>query len=69
MKGGYTNLSLFVLVGKPIPVPKLDQGQTEPTQEQLLDTQALYIEELQNIYDTYKDVYAKDRKQDLRIVG
>ena len=56
-------------VGKPIPVPKLEPGQTEPTEEQLLSTQALYIEELMNIYNKYKDIYAKDRKQDLQIVA
>ncbi|KAG2204414.1 hypothetical protein INT47_005205 [Mucor saturninus] len=53
-------------LGKPIPVPTLEEG-TEPTQEQLLAVQKLYIEELQSIYDKYKDVYAKDRKQELCI--
>lgn len=53
-------------MGKPIPVPTLEEG-TEPTQEQLLAVQNLYIEELQSIYDKYKDVYAKDRKQELCI--
>lgn len=57
----------FLIVGKPIPVPKLEPGQ-QPTQEQLLEVQAAYIEELTTIYDKYKDVYAKDRKQDLRII-
>lgn len=47
----------------------MEPGQTEPTQEQLLETQALYIQELESIYNKYKDVYAKDRKQDLRIVS
>lgn len=56
-------------MGKPIPVPKLEKGQTEPTEEQLLETQRLYIEELESIYNKYKDVYAKDRKQDLRIIN
>lgn len=61
-----TNLYLS-LVGKPIPVPELEEGQTEPTQEQILHVQKQYIDELQSIYDKYKDVYAKDRKQELRI--
>ncbi|KAG1522010.1 hypothetical protein G6F52_006228 [Rhizopus delemar] len=60
---------IVTVVGKPIPVPKLKAGETEPTEEQLLSTQALYIEELKCIYDKYKDIYAKDRKQDLRIVA
>jgi len=57
----------IVLVGKPIPVPALEEGQTEPTQEQILQVQKLYIDELFTIYNKYKDVYAKDRKQELRI--
>jgi 2-acylglycerol O-acyltransferase 2 len=57
------------VVGKPISVPKLLKGKTEPTEEQLLLTQKLYIEELEAIYNKYKDIYAKDRKQDLRIVN
>ncbi|RCH93851.1 diacylglycerol O-acyltransferase 1 [Rhizopus stolonifer] len=58
---------IATVVGCPIPVPALEEGQTEPTQEQLLQVQKLYIDELQSIYDKYKDVYAKDRKQDLCI--
>lgn len=61
----FNTSSLFV-VGKPIPVPTLEEGQ-EPTQEQLLEVQQLYIDELQSIYDKYKDVYAPDRKRELRI--
>lgn len=57
------------LVGKPISVPKLLTDQTEPTDEQLLSTQKLYIEELEAIYNKYKDIYAKDRKQELRIIS
>lgn len=57
----------IVLVGKPIPVSALEEGQTEPTQEQILQVQKLYIDELFSIYNKYKDVYAKDRKQELRI--
>lgn len=62
-------LLFFFLVGKPIAVPKLKEGQTEATEEQLLETQRLYIEELENIYNKYKDIYAKDRKQELRIIN
>ena len=59
----------MIIVGKPIRVPKLKEGETEPTHEQLVETQKLYIEELEAIYNKYKDVYAKDRKRDLRIVS
>ncbi|KAI8887215.1 diacylglycerol acyltransferase [Backusella circina FSU 941] len=59
---------IATVVGKPIPVPELAEDQTEPTKEQLLEVQRQYIEELQNIYDKYKDVYAKDRKQELRLM-
>ncbi|KAG0765618.1 hypothetical protein G6F29_011796 [Rhizopus arrhizus] len=59
---------IATVVGRPIPVPSLEEGQTEPTQEQLLKVQKQYIEELQRIYNKYKDIYAKDRKQELRIV-
>ncbi|CAO3703588.1 unnamed protein product [Rhizopus stolonifer] len=60
---------IATVVGKPIPVPNLEEGETEPTQEQLLSVQKLYIEELERIYDKYKDVYALDRKQELRIIN
>ncbi|KAG0170942.1 diacylglycerol O-acyltransferase 1 [Apophysomyces sp. BC1034] len=59
---------IVTVVGKPIDVPKLEKDQTEPTQEQLLAVQAEYIQELQDIYNKYKDTYAKDRKRELRIV-
>lgn len=66
-----SNLSVYLvyfgIVGKPIPVPKLEEGQTEPTKEQVLKVQKLYIDELEKIYEKYKDVYAADRKQDLYI--
>ncbi|KAI8335612.1 diacylglycerol acyltransferase type 2B [Blakeslea trispora] len=60
---------VVTVVGKPISVPKLKAGQTEPTEEQLKETQALYIQELESIYNKYKDIYAKDRKQDMQIVS
>jgi 2-acylglycerol O-acyltransferase 2 len=56
-------------VGTPISVPKLEAGQTEPTEEQIKRVQQLYIDELISIYDKYKDIYAKDRKQDIRIIN
>ncbi|KAI8066147.1 diacylglycerol acyltransferase [Thamnidium elegans] len=60
---------VVTVVGKPIPVPKLKEGQTDPTEEQLKETQQLYIQELESIYNKYKDIYAKDRKQELRIIN
>ncbi|KAI8332028.1 diacylglycerol acyltransferase [Chlamydoabsidia padenii] len=60
---------LTIIVGKPIPVPKMDNGQSEPTQEQLQDVQGQYIEALTGIYNKYKDIYAKDRQQDLEIIA
>ncbi|KAI9267316.1 diacylglycerol acyltransferase-domain-containing protein [Sporodiniella umbellata] len=60
---------IATVVGKPIAVPTLEEGETEPTQEQLLSVQKLYIEELERIYNKYKDVYALDRKQELRIIN
>ncbi|KAI7905377.1 diacylglycerol acyltransferase [Cokeromyces recurvatus] len=60
---------VVTVVGKPISVPKLKEGQTEPTEDQLKETQDLYIKELEFIYNKYKDVYAKDRKQELRIIS
>ncbi|KAI7853751.1 diacylglycerol acyltransferase [Circinella umbellata] len=59
---------IVTVVGKPIPVPKLEKDQKEPTQEQLLEVQKQYIAGLEDIFNKYKDVYAKDRKQDLRII-
>lgn len=58
----------IIKVGKPIRVPPLEKGQTEPTHEQLVALQNEYIKGLEEIYHKYKDVYAKDRKQDLRII-
>ncbi|KAI9251064.1 diacylglycerol acyltransferase [Sporodiniella umbellata] len=69
-KMGFTpyRVPIVTITGRPIPVPKLEKGQ-EPTEEQILATQALYIEELQSIYEKYKDVYAKNRKKELCIVN
>ncbi|SAL97629.1 hypothetical protein [Absidia glauca] len=58
---------IVTVVGKPISVPVLESG-AEPTQDQILAVQSEYINELQAIYDKYKDTYAKDRIQELRIV-
>lgn len=53
-----------VVVGKPIRVPHLQN----PTMDDLLAAQKLYIEELQRVFDKYKDEYLPDRVQDLTII-
>ncbi|KAI8975203.1 diacylglycerol acyltransferase type 2A [Mycotypha africana] len=60
---------VVTIVGRPISVPKLKEGQKEPTKEQVLQIQEEYVKELEHIYHAYKDEYAKDRQQELRIVG
>ncbi|KAI7904288.1 diacylglycerol acyltransferase [Cokeromyces recurvatus] len=59
---------IATVVGKPIPVPELKENQKEPTEEQILQVQKQYIKELESIYNKYKDIYAKDRKQELCII-
>jgi 2-acylglycerol O-acyltransferase 2 len=49
------------VVGKPIEVPKIDN----PTVEQVKHYQKLYLDELMNVYDTYKDEYLPNRKKEL----
>ncbi len=51
-------------MGKPIPVEKVDT----PTSEQILDLHAIYLKELQDLYDRYKDEFHKDRKRELSFV-
>ncbi|KAH9247866.1 hypothetical protein BSLG_008809 [Batrachochytrium salamandrivorans] len=52
------------VVGTPIPVPKVEN----PTPEQVQLYHKQYIEGLESIYNTYKDVYAPDRIRDLTFV-
>lgn len=60
---------IVAVVGKPIAPPRLLEGQSEPTDEQLHQLQAQYIESLKAIYDKYKDVYAKDRMKEMTIIA
>ncbi|KAM3582145.1 diacylglycerol O-acyltransferase 1 [Umbelopsis sp. WA50703] len=60
---------IVTVVGKPIAPPRLLEGQSEPTEEQLHQLQAQYIESLQAIYDKYKDIYAKDRTKEMTIIA
>ncbi|RUP49379.1 diacylglycerol acyltransferase-domain-containing protein [Jimgerdemannia flammicorona] len=56
--------AIHTIVGHPIDLVKT----ANPTEEEVLAAQKLYIDELQNIYDKYKNVYAKDRKRDMTII-
>lgn len=51
-------------VGKPIEVKEMSKA----TEEEVLRVQKLYIEELERIWNEWKDVYAKDRISELEIV-
>ncbi|KAI9591280.1 diacylglycerol acyltransferase [Syncephalis fuscata] len=52
------------VIGRPIRVQQCDN----PSMEQVLAVQQQYIKGLQSVYDNHKDVYAKDRIRELRIV-
>ena len=51
-------------MGRPIEVKKMAKA----TEEEVLRVQALYIEELQRIWEDWKDVYATDRVSEFEIV-
>ncbi|KAF9038596.1 diacylglycerol acyltransferase-domain-containing protein [Panaeolus papilionaceus] len=55
---------LFSLVGRPIHVTQSDK----PTLEEVMKIQKLYIEELERIWNTYKDTFAKTRVRELSII-
>ncbi|CAG8473277.1 1957_t:CDS:2 [Ambispora gerdemannii] len=55
---------IVTVVGKPISVKQNDN----PTNEEVLELQNQYINGLFEIWDQYKDVYAKDRVSDLTLV-
>ncbi|KAF0451685.1 diacylglycerol acyltransferase [Gigaspora margarita] len=55
---------IVTVVGKPIDVVQNDN----PTEEQLLEVQKKYIAELYEIWDNYKDIYAKNRKRELTLI-
>jgi len=52
------------VIGRPIHVTQCEQ----PSTEELLRVQKLYIEELTRIWDTYKDKFAKARTRELSII-
>ncbi|CAG8815242.1 4701_t:CDS:2, partial [Racocetra persica] len=49
---------ITTIVGKPIDVVQNDN----PTEEEVLEVQRKYIARLYEIWNKYKDIYAKDRK-------
>lgn len=57
---------LHIVVGAPIKVAQATGGVVDPAEVDRLH--GLYVEELQNIWDTYKDVFAKERKEEMQIL-
>jgi len=55
---------ITTIVGRPIEVEQNEN----PTDEQLRVVQEKYIKELYNIWDEYKDIYAKNRVRELTLV-
>jgi 2-acylglycerol O-acyltransferase 2 len=53
-----------IVVGRPIPV----RQQTTPDFDYVNKIHAEYVKELQLIWDTWKDEFAKDRTEELRII-
>jgi 2-acylglycerol O-acyltransferase 2 len=51
-------------VGRPIEVKKM----VKASEEEVLRVQKLYIEELERIWNQWKDTYAKDRVSELQVV-
>ena len=54
----------LIKVGRPIEVNKM----TTASEEEVLRVQKLYIEELNRIWNEWKDAYATDRISELEIV-
>nr|AQX34626.1 diacylglycerol acyltransferase [Mortierella alpina] len=55
---------VYIVVGKPIHVDKVEN----PTVEQMQKLQSIYIDEVLNIWERYKDKYAAGRTQELCII-
>ena len=56
---------VHIVVGKPIPVRRTAQ----PEQADIDTLHKQYLQELQNIWDAYKDVFAKDRRGELEFIN
>jgi len=57
-------IQMVSVVGKPIDVPKIQN----PSQEDIDKYHKLYCDALVELWDKYKDEYAKDRKSSIRFV-
>ncbi|RKU42777.1 diacylglycerol O-acyltransferase 1 [Coniochaeta pulveracea] len=57
---------LHIVVGAPINVAQATGGYVDPAEVDRLHN--LYVEELQSVWDRYKDVFAKERKGELEIL-
>jgi 2-acylglycerol O-acyltransferase 2/2-acylglycerol O-acyltransferase 1 len=59
---------LNIVVGRPIPV--MQQSNRDMIDDSYIDElHAKYVEELKRLWDTWKDVYAKDRNGELEIIS
>ncbi|EFX04705.1 diacylglycerol acyltransferase [Grosmannia clavigera kw1407] len=58
---------LNVVVGRPIAVDKATPGALDPAEVERLH--GLYVAELQHLWDEHKDVYAKDRVEEMQILA
>ena len=56
--------SIISVVGNPINVPKIE----DPSPEIVLKYQMQYLDGLQDVFNAYKDKYAKDRKGELTFI-
>jgi len=52
------------VVGRPIKVERIEK----PTSKDLEEVQQRYIDELMHIWDTYKDLYAPNRKREMTLI-
>ncbi|CAO3686122.1 unnamed protein product [Umbelopsis vinacea] len=57
---------IYTIVGKPIAIPSTKEGQSQD--DVVRELHGKYMQALQDIYDRYKDVYAKDRIKELEFV-
>ncbi|KAL2018886.1 hypothetical protein VTK56DRAFT_311 [Thermocarpiscus australiensis] len=57
---------LNIVVGRPIMVAQAREGEIDPAEVDRLHRE--YVGELQRMWDAYKDVFARDREEELRIL-
>ncbi|KAK3372533.1 diacylglycerol acyltransferase-domain-containing protein [Podospora didyma] len=58
---------LNVVVGKPIKVQQILEGNAVP-QAEIDRLHGLYVRELEKMWETYKDIFAPDRREEMQIV-